>query len=122
MAKSPSSTGANSGLGFETAKELARKGALTVLACRSLEKGNTAAQQIRLEVPNAQLEPMVLDLGSLKSVRAFTETFQAAHNHLNLLINNAGIMWVPYGKTEYGFVRHFGTKPSRPFCIDWSAP
>ncbi len=110
-------TGANSGIGFETAKELARKGAQTILACRSLEKGNDAAQRIRAEVPNARLEPMVLDLSRLKSVRAFAETFKASHDHLNMLINNAGIMWVPYGKTEDGFEQHFGTNHLGHFAL-----
>lgn len=110
-------TGANSGIGFETAKEIARKGAHTILACRSMEKGNDAVQRIRVEVPNAHLEPMVLDLSSLKSVQAFTETFKAAHDHLNVLVNNAGIMWVPYQKTEDGFERHFGTNYLGHFAL-----
>lgn len=93
-------TGANSGIGFETAKELARKGADTILACRNLEKGSATAQQIRAEVPNARLEPMLLELSSLKSIRAFAETFKATHDHLNVIVNNAGIMWVPYGKPK----------------------
>src|SRR5512137_930365 len=84
-------TGANSGIGFETAKELARKGAQTILACRSVEKGNGAAQRIRAEVPNARLEPIVLDLSRLKSVRTFAEGFKVSHDRLNVLVNNAGI-------------------------------
>lgn len=110
-------TGANSGIGFETVKEIARKGAHTILACRSMEKGNHAAQLIRAEVSNASLETMVLDLGSLKSVHAFAETFKAAHHHLNVLINNAGIMWVPYEKTEDGFERHLGTNHLGHFAL-----
>ncbi len=110
-------TGANSGIGFETAKELARKGAHTILACRSMEKGNDAAQHIRAEIPNARLEPMVLNLSSLKSVRAFAESFKSAHDRLNVLVNNAGIMWVPYGKTEDGFERHFGTNHLGHFAL-----
>ena len=110
-------TGANSGIGFETAKEFARKGAHTILACRSLEKGHDAAQRIQAEVPNARLEPMVLDLSHLKSVRAFAETFKASHDHLNMLVNNAGIMWVPYGKTEDGFEQHFGTNHLGHFAL-----
>ncbi len=110
-------TGGNSGIGFETTKELARKGAHTILACRSMEKGNDAAQRIRAEVPNARLDPMVLDLGSLKSVRAFANTFKAKHDHLNVLVNNAGVMWVPYGKTEDGFESHFGINHLGHFAL-----
>jgi NAD(P)-dependent dehydrogenase (short-subunit alcohol dehydrogenase family) len=110
-------TGANSGIGFETVKELARKGAHTILACRSMEKGNDAAQQIRTVVPNARLEPMVLDLGSLKSVHAFSETLKAAHDRLDVLVNNAGVMWVPYGKTEDGFEKHFGINHLGHFAL-----
>jgi NAD(P)-dependent dehydrogenase (short-subunit alcohol dehydrogenase family) len=110
-------TGANSGIGFEAAKELARKGGYTILACRSMEKGQDAAQRIRTEVPQAPLEPMVLDLASLNSVRAFAENFMAAHNRLDLLINNAGIMWVPQGKTEDGFENQFGTNHLGHFAL-----
>lgn len=110
-------TGGNSGIGFETTKELARKGAHTILACRSMEKGDDAAQRIRAEIPNARLEPMVLDLGSLKSVRAFANIFKAEHDHLNVLVNNAGVMWVPYGKTEDGFERHFGVNHLGHFAL-----
>jgi NAD(P)-dependent dehydrogenase (short-subunit alcohol dehydrogenase family) len=110
-------TGANSGIGIETAKVLASKDAHVILACRSMEKGNHAAQQIRSVVPNAHVEPMILDLSSLKSVRTFAETFKTSHHHLHMLINNAGIMWVPYGKTEDGFERHFGTNHLGHFAL-----
>jgi NAD(P)-dependent dehydrogenase (short-subunit alcohol dehydrogenase family) len=60
---------------------------------------------------------MALELNSLKSVRAFAETFKASHNQLNILVNNAGIMWVPYGKTEDGFERHFGTNHLGHFAL-----
>lgn len=110
-------TGANSGIGFETAKELARKGAHTILACSSMEKSKDASQRIRAEVPNASLEPMRLDLSSLKSVRTFAGTFKASHKQLNVLVNNARIMWVPYGKTEDGFESHFGTNHLGHFAL-----
>ena len=73
-------TGANSGIGFEAAKELAHNGGHTILACRSMEKGLEAAQRIHSEIPQAHLEQMVLDLASLNSVCAFTENFMAAPN------------------------------------------
>ena len=110
-------TGANSGIGFETAKEIARKGAQTILACRSEEKGIEAIQRIQTEVPDAHIKPMTLDLSSLKSVHAFAETFKASYDRLNVLINNAGIMWVPYGKTEDGFENHFGTNHLGHFTL-----
>lgn len=110
-------TGGNSGIGFETTKEFARKGAHTILACRSMEKGNDAAQRIRAEVPNARLEPMVLDLGSLESIRDFANAFEAGHDRLDVLVNNAGVMWVPYGKTKDGFERHFGINHLGHFAL-----
>lgn len=110
-------TGANSGIGFETAKELARKGSRLILACRSENKGKDAAQKIHSEVPWASLEPMVLDLSSLKSIHAFAETFKTSHDRLNILINNAGVMWAPYGKTEDGFETHFGTNHLGHFAL-----
>src|SRR3712207_1540021 len=85
-------TGANSGLGLVTARELARKGAHVVLACRNLAKGEEARRGIEALVPGAELTLEQLDLASLESVRAFAERFRAEHDGLDLLINNAGIM------------------------------
>jgi NAD(P)-dependent dehydrogenase (short-subunit alcohol dehydrogenase family) len=82
-------TGANSGLGEVTARELARAGARVVLACRNLQKGEGARRAIETAVPGAQLELEELDLASLNSVRAFAERFRSAHERLDLLINNA---------------------------------
>lgn len=110
-------TGANSGIGFEAAKEFARKGAETILACRSVEKGSDTEQRIRAEIPDAKLKSMVLDLSSLKSVRAFADEFNTAHSRLDVLLNNAGIMMVPYGKTEDGFERQFGTNHLGHFAL-----
>lgn len=102
-------TGANSGLGLETAKELARKGAQTILACRSMDKAQAALAAIQAEIPNAPAEIIQLDLASLASVGEFADVFRAKYQRLDLLINNAGIMMVPYGKTEDGFERQLGT-------------
>ncbi len=110
-------TGANSGIGYETAKEFARKGAEVILACRSIEKGEDAASTIRVEIPDAKLKPMVLDLSSLKSVRAFADEFNAAYSRLDILLNNAGIMMVPLGKTDDGFERQFGTNHLGHFAL-----
>src|SRR5881397_372610 len=84
-------TGANSGLGLATARELARAGARVVLACRDTEKGASAARDIASAAPDSQVEVAALDLASLDSVRTFAERFQADHDALDLLINNAGV-------------------------------
>jgi NAD(P)-dependent dehydrogenase (short-subunit alcohol dehydrogenase family) len=110
-------TGANSGIGYESAKEFARKGAQTILACRSMEKAQTALDQICSEIPNAKAEIMQLDLASQKSVQNFAENFNSKYNQLDILLNNAGVMWVPYGKTEDGFERHFGTNHLGHFAL-----
>src|SRR3990172_4493384 len=102
-------TGANSGTGFETARALANKGAQTILACRNAGKGQAAVERIRQENPKAPAELMNLDLASLSSVHEFVRKFRKRFNRLNILVNNAGVLWVPYGSTEDGFERHLGT-------------
>jgi NAD(P)-dependent dehydrogenase (short-subunit alcohol dehydrogenase family) len=104
-------TGANSGLGLETARRLARKGARVVMACRNLEKGEAA----RRDVDGAELEQ--LDLASLESVRAFAERFRASHEGLDLLINNAGVMAPPRQRTADGFELQFGTNHLGHFAL-----
>jgi NAD(P)-dependent dehydrogenase (short-subunit alcohol dehydrogenase family) len=110
-------TGANSGIGFEATREFARKGAHTILACRNLEKGQIALDQIKAEIPDASAEIMQLDLASLESVRQFVKDFKAKYDRLDILLNNAGIMMVPYGKTEDGFERQFGTNHLGHFAL-----
>ena len=110
-------TGANSGIGYEAAKEFARKGAQTILACRSMDKAQAALAELRAEVPQAQAEIMELDLTSLASVRAFAEAFKAKYDKLDVLVNNAGIMMVPYGRTEDGFERQLGTNHLGHFAL-----
>jgi NAD(P)-dependent dehydrogenase (short-subunit alcohol dehydrogenase family) len=83
-------TGANSGLGLATARELARAGARVVIACRNVEKGASAARRIESAVPDAQVEVEALDLASLDSVRAFAERFRAEHGGLDLLSTTPG--------------------------------
>lgn len=101
-------TGANSGLGKETARALASKGAHVVMASRSVNKGEAAKKEILKDIPNASLEVMQLDLGSLKNIAEFSDTVKREHNRLNFLINNAGLMAMPEGKTEDGFETQFG--------------
>ena len=85
-------TGANSGLGNETAEALARHGATVIMACRDEGRCNAAAERIRRKVGSARVQPMSLDLADLDSVRAFAEAFGAGHDTLDILVNNAGVM------------------------------
>jgi NAD(P)-dependent dehydrogenase (short-subunit alcohol dehydrogenase family) len=110
-------TGANSGLGLLTARELARAGARVVLACRNMTKGEAALRQIVATVPEARAELASLDLGRLESVRAFARSFRAGHDGLDLLINNAGLMAPPRGATADGFELQFGTNHLGHFAL-----
>jgi NAD(P)-dependent dehydrogenase (short-subunit alcohol dehydrogenase family) len=110
-------TGANSGIGYETALALARKGATMILACRNVEKGEAAVQQIVQKEPTAKAELMQLDLSDLGSVLSFTQVFANHYDRLDLLINNAGIMRTPFGKTADGFELQFGTNHLGHFAL-----
>lgn len=102
-------TGANSGLGYWTSLHLARHGADVVMACRSMDKGEAARQQILAVEPNARLSVMPLDLADLDSTRRFGERFLALGHPLHLLCNNAGLAMPPQDKTRQGFELQFGT-------------
>ncbi|MGW1795530.1 oxidoreductase [Streptomyces sp. NPDC001984] len=108
-------TGANSGLGYVTARELARKGARVVLACRSEARGNEAVDRVVGEVPGARVEFGGLDLGDLGSVRDFVARFP--YDRLDLLVNNAGVMAPPYGITADGFETQFGVNHLGHFAL-----
>jgi NAD(P)-dependent dehydrogenase (short-subunit alcohol dehydrogenase family) len=110
-------TGANSGLGLVTARELARSNARVVLACRDTEKGALAAQSITAKAPDADVTVEALDLASLASVRAFAERFSNSRDGLDLLINNAGVMASPRRKTADGFELQFGTNHLGHFAL-----
>ncbi len=110
-------TGANSGIGYETAKMLAARHARVVMACRSLDKAEAARDRLVKEVPDASVRVMPLDLSSLASVRAFAEAFLAEHDRLDLLINNAGVMVPPLTKTAEGFELQFGTNHLGHFAL-----
>jgi len=101
-------TGANGGLGLETARQLAAKGAHVVMAVRNQKKAAAAAGEIRASVPGAALELVTLDLASQASVRAAAEQIVAAHKGIDLLINNAGVMGIPEAKTVDGFEMQLG--------------
>lgn len=110
-------TGANSGVGYESAIAFAAKGAQVVMASRSMDKLEKARQDLLKRVPKAQLDVMQLDLGSLKSVEAFATAFNANYERLDILMNNAGIMIPPYGKTADGFELQFGTNHLGHFAL-----
>jgi NAD(P)-dependent dehydrogenase (short-subunit alcohol dehydrogenase family) len=110
-------TGANSGLGFESSKEFARKGAKVVMACRSTKKGQASLDKIFEEIPDASAEVMHLDLANLKSIHQFVEKFKGKHDRLDVLLNNAGIMFTPHWKTEDGFEIQFGTNHLGHFAL-----
>ena len=101
-------TGANGGLGLETARELARKGAHVVMAARNQQKAQDALSDIRADVPDASLELVTLDLASQASVRAAAEQILGAHERVDLLVNNAGVMGIPERRTVDGFEMQFG--------------
>lgn len=111
-------TGANSGIGFVTARELARHGARVVLACRSEERGSEAGDRIASEVPGADVEFVRLDLGDLDSVAEFAATFDHVYGErLDLLVNNAGVMALPLGRTADGFETQFGVNHLGHFAL-----
>jgi len=110
-------TGANSGLGLVTARELAAAGASVVMACRNLDKGHAAIERVRAAVPDAQVQLEELDLASLESVRAFAERFKSTHDGLDLLVNNAGVMAPPRRRTADGFELQFGTNHLGHFLL-----
>lgn len=110
-------TGANSGIGFEAAREFARKGATTIMACRNADKAKAALAQILAEIPSARLEVMCLDLASLGSIHEFAEAFKAKYDRLDVLLNNAGIMMVPYRQTADGFESQVGTNHLGHFAL-----
>ena len=101
-------TGANGGLGVETASVLASKGARVVMAVRDQDKAASAAARIRQETPEASLELVDLDLGSLASVRSAADRILAEHDRIDILVNNAGVMATPERSTVDGFELQLG--------------
>jgi len=110
-------TGGNSGIGLETARELARRRARVILACRCEERGETAVDSIKSTVDGAHVESLPLDLAGLSSVRRFVDAFKGRFDRLDILVNNAGAMVVPFGRTEDGFERQFGVNHLGHFAL-----
>jgi len=110
-------TGATSGLGAETARALASKGAQVVITARNMEKAEKVMSDIKASTGNNNLEIEELELGSLASVRAFADRFLAKHDALNILVNNAGVMACLQSKTEDGFEMQFGTNHLGHFLL-----
>ncbi len=111
-------TGANTGLGLEATRVLASRGGEVVMACRSLERGRDAAEEVRDEHPDADLDVRELDLASLDSVQEFAEGFAEDHDELDVLMNNAGVMAVPRGETEDGFELQLGVNHLGHFALN----
>lgn len=110
-------TGANSGLGLETAAALAAHGARVVLAVRTPAKGEAAAEEIRRRTPDADLVVQQLDLACLASIREGATRLREEHARIDLLINNAGVMYTPKQLTADGFEMQFGTNHLGHFAL-----
>jgi len=110
-------TGANSGIGLETALELARKGWHVTLACRSRERGEAAVEKIKKSVPEARVALMLVDMSSQQSVKDFEQEYRKHNSALHLLINNAGIMLAPHSVTPDLIERTFATNYVGPFLL-----
>lgn len=102
-------TGANTGIGYEAAKVLAARGATVVLACRNPDRADDALARLAAAVPGARAEFLRLDLSSLASVREAAAELRGRHPEIDLLVNNAGVMWTPRSTTADGFELQFGT-------------
>jgi NAD(P)-dependent dehydrogenase (short-subunit alcohol dehydrogenase family) len=110
-------TGATTGLGLETARTLAGAGARVIVGSRTVEKGDTAVAAIRALVPDADLSHVQMDLADLASVRACTDQVAGQTDALHLLINNAGVMFTPEGRTADGHETQFGTNHLGHFVL-----
>lgn len=106
-------TGANSGIGYEATKLFSKNGAKVIMGCRNMDKANSAKKEILNDVPNADLVIEQLDLSSFTSIKTFSDKIKKDYLHIDVLLNNAGIMTVPYNPTDDGLesqigVNHFG--------------
>ena len=110
-------TGSSSGLGEESARALAAAGATVTMLARNPEKNEAAAARVRAAVPDADLELGIVDLADLSSIRSFAADYLADHDAIDVLINNAGVMVCPFGRTADGFETQFGTNHLGHFLL-----
>jgi NAD(P)-dependent dehydrogenase (short-subunit alcohol dehydrogenase family) len=110
-------TGANSGLGLESTKAFAAKGATVIMACRNMSKAEKAKAEVLAGNPTAKLDLMPLDNASLASVKAFSDAFKAKYDRLDILLNNAGVMAIPRTETEDGFEMQLGVNHLAHFAL-----
>ncbi|MEL6673409.1 MAG: SDR family NAD(P)-dependent oxidoreductase, partial [Bacteroidota bacterium] len=110
-------TGGSSGIGQETARAMASKGAEVILTARNETKGKQVVAEIRAATGNEKVSTMPVELGSLSSIRSFAEAFLSQYDALDLLINNAGVMACPQSKTEDGFEKQFGVNHLGHFLL-----
>ena len=110
-------TGANAGLGFETTRALAAHGAHVVMACRNADKAAAAEAAINAHSPAGSVEVLLTDMADLDSIAGSAAQFLAAHDRLDLLINNAGIMATPHATTAQGFEAQFGVNHLGQFAL-----
>ena len=102
-------TGSNNGLGKETAKQLAKTGAIIILACRSADKTEPVLDQLKTDTGNKNIFFIQLDLGDLKSIEKFVKTFNERFQRLDILVNNAGMISLSHARTKDGFEVMMGT-------------
>jgi hypothetical protein len=110
-------TGANSGLGLETAAALAAHGATVVMASRNADRLQTAIAEVNRRAPDASVEPLVVDLASLSSIREAAAGLLVEHGEIDLLVDNAGVMAIPRSETVDGFEMQFGTNHLGHFAL-----
>ncbi|KAL1006604.1 hypothetical protein UPYG_G00074350 [Umbra pygmaea] len=112
-------TGANTGIGKETTRDLAKRGARIIMACRDMEKAESARKEITEDSKNENIVVHKLDLSDTKSIREFAELINKEEKRVNILINNAGIMMCPYSKTKDGFEMQFGVNHLGHFLLSY---
>ncbi|XP_020786379.2 retinol dehydrogenase 12, like [Boleophthalmus pectinirostris] len=112
-------TGANTGIGKETAIDLAKRGARIIMACRDMERGQSALKEVIESSANENVVCMKLDLSDTKSIKEFADNINKGEEKLNILINNAGVMVCPYGKTADGFEMQFGVNHLGHFLLTY---